>query len=355
MTCGLPAAAAGTKLLPESGETNVLAPAPAKSCLALVLLVPLVFASARIGAEEPVLVPQVAGPWWQVAGDPDLGQWTTEEQQPVDFGVWQAADGTWQLWSCIRKTACGGNTRLFYRWEGQKLTDTDWKPMGIAMTADPKYGETLGGLQAPHVIRVGDVYYMSYGDWRNICLAQSRDGKTFERVLDDKGRPQLFTEDRGPDDFTNTRDPMVLPADQTYYCYYTAYPNRQGAVYCRTSKELRTWSASKIVAAGGSAGSNPWSAECPHVVYHEQSGYYYLSRTQRYGVHAQSSIYRSKDPFDFGIDEDQYLVCRLPVAAPEFIQYQGRWYIASLLPSLKGIRIARLEWVPRPVGRQKPV
>jgi hypothetical protein len=35
----------------------------------------------------------------------------------------------------------------------------------------------------------------------------------------------------------------------------------------------------------------------------------------------------------------------LPVAAPELFRHEGQWYLASLLPSLKGIRIARLEWV----------
>ena len=80
---------------------------------------------------EQILTPVIDGQWWQVAGDPDLGQYTREEQQPVDFGVWQAADGTWQLWSCIRGTGCGGAIRLFYRWEGQRLTDENWTPMGI--------------------------------------------------------------------------------------------------------------------------------------------------------------------------------------------------------------------------------
>ena len=90
------------------------------------------------------LIPAIDGDWWQVAGDPDLGEYTSPKQQPVDFGIWQAADGTWQLWSCIRHTNCGGNTRLFYRWEGKNLTDPDWKPMGIAMEADTTLGESKG-------------------------------------------------------------------------------------------------------------------------------------------------------------------------------------------------------------------
>ncbi len=51
-----------------------------------------------------VIVPAIDGPWWTVAGDPDLGEFTNPGQQPVDFAIWQAADGTWQLWSCIRNT-----------------------------------------------------------------------------------------------------------------------------------------------------------------------------------------------------------------------------------------------------------
>ena len=81
-------------------------------------------------ADEKIMIPAVDGEWWQVSGDPDLGEYTTPKQQPVDFGVWQAADGTWQLWSCIRHTNVGGNTRLFYRWQGKDLTGTDWSPMG---------------------------------------------------------------------------------------------------------------------------------------------------------------------------------------------------------------------------------
>ena len=290
------------------------------------------------------MILQIDGEWWTVAHDPDLGHLTDPDQQPVDFAIWQAADGTWQLWSCIRKTKCGGKTRLFYRWQGSSLTDKDWEPMGIAMQADPSFGETPGGLQAPFVLRVEGVYHMLYGDWEHICLATSVDGKTFARQLNANGKSGMFSEGPG----SNTRDPMVLPVGKMYHCYYTAYPNRKGAVYCRASENLRTWSDSRMVAFGGSAGTGPFSAECPFVVHHKESGYYYLFRTQRYGVDAQTSVYRSQDPLDFGVDDDQYLVWTLPVAAPEIIGHQGKHYVASLLPSLKGIRIARLNWVAKP-------
>ena len=83
-------------------------------------------------AEEPLLVPAIDGDWWQVAGNPDLGELTAPDQEPVDFAIWQVDDGTWQLQSCIRKTKEGGRGRVFYRWEGARLTDRDWKPSGIA-------------------------------------------------------------------------------------------------------------------------------------------------------------------------------------------------------------------------------
>ena len=285
----------------------------------------------------PTLQP-VLGDWWTVAGDPDLGELTDPRQEPVDFCVWQARDGRWQLWSCIRLTGCGGNTRLLHRWEGGALTDADWTPMGVAMEADESLGETPGGLQAPYVTRDGDRFLMFYGDWENVCLAESEDGKEFRRIVRG-GRTGMFGEGPG----ANTRDPMTILVDGVWHCYYTAHPNREGSVYCRTSTDLVEWSDSKVVAFGGQAGTGPFSSECPFVVPHE-SGDYYLFRTQRYGIDGQTSVYRSDDPLDFGVEDDRFFVRTLPICAPEIVFHGGRYYIASLLPSLKGIRIATLDW-----------
>ena len=292
---------------------------------------------------KPALGPQIEGQWWQVAGDPDLGEFTSSGQQPVDFGIWRAKDGTWQIFSCIRNTKCGGNTRLFYRWQAKNLTDKNWRPMGIAMQADVKLGEQRGGLQAPHVIKVGNVYYMFYGDWVRICLAKSNDGKNFTRVLKENRQPDLFS---GP--YNNTRDAMVLVVDGKYYCYYTGHLMEQnlGADFCRTSQDLRHWSEPVKVAAGGRAGGTKYSAECPHVLYRPDTELYYLFRTQRYGKNNTSSIYASPDPLNFGVDDDRFYIGTLPVAAPEIVVYKEQYYIAALLPSLKGIRIAKLKWIP---------
>jgi hypothetical protein len=292
-------------------------------------------------AAPPTLVPTIDGAFWQVAGQPDLGALGSPGQQPVDFTVWQAQDGTWQIWSCIRGTNEPGNTRLFYRWEGQHLTDTSWTPMGIAMHADPSLGETLGGLQAPYVFQVGPTWHMVYGDWDHIDHQTSADGKTFARVIGADGTAQMFSE--GPD--TNTRDPMVLPLGGVYHAYYTANPGGLGADYLRTSADLVTWSASTRVAFGGAAGTGGSSAECPFVV--SVMGAYYLFRTQHYGMGAETRVYRSLDPASFGVDDDSHLVTLLPVAAPEVFEHEGQWYLAALQPGLDGIQIAKLAWLPK--------
>jgi hypothetical protein len=303
----------------------------------------LVAGALQLRAAEPVLVPQVSGDFWTIAGDPDLGRFTTPKQQPVDFAIWQAADGTWQLWSCIRGTAAAGKTRLFYRWQGNRLTDKNWTPMGIAMQADPNFGETEGGLQAPFVLKEGSTYYMFYGSWEQISLAKSMDGKTFSRQLQPNARSGMFGE--GAE--SNTRDPMVIKIGSMFYCYYTANPNRKGADYLRTSKDKIHWSQSQRVAYGGSQGDGPYSAECPFVFFHKSSGYYYLFRNQFYGEHAQFAVYRSKDPSDFGRNDDQKLVETMPYAAPEIIESDGQLYLATLLPSLKGIQIARMSFASK--------
>jgi hypothetical protein len=286
------------------------------------------------------LVPEVTGDFWTIAGNPDLGVLSSPAQQPVDFAIWQAADGTWQLWSCIRSTRAPGQTRLFYRWQGRRLTDARWEPMGIALMADPRFGETVGGLQAPFVLRDRGVYFMVYGDWEHICLATSADGKTFSRQLTASGTSGMFSS--AP--HANTRDPMVLAHDGRYYCYTTANPQGKGAVYCCVSSDLRHWDRPRIVSAGGAAGTGPGSAECPFVYRHPETGLFYLFRTQRYGPGAQTRVYASSDPLDFGVHDDRYLVTTLPIAAPEIVSDGDRLYLGCLRPGLDGIRLAPLRF-----------
>ncbi len=323
-------------------------------CLITGCLVTALALAQNAKAADTVLVPKIEGAWWQVAGSPDLGQYTTDKQQPVDFAIWQAADGSWQIWSCIRATSYPGWTRLLYRWEARKLTDHDWKPMGIVMTSDISLGEVEGMLQAPYVMRAQGQYVMFYGTGDQIALATSKDGKSFQRRVPSNGNVGMFSDGFG------TRDPMTIRVGQSYYTYYSANPgtmfdahdpsatNRASvhmmpnADLVRTSTDLRHWSASRIVAQGGEAGVGPSTAECPFVYYEKTSGYYYLFRTQHYGANAETRVYRSKDPKDFGVNDDSHLVETMPVAAPEIFESRGQLYMAALLPSLKGIQIAKL-------------
>jgi len=315
------------------------------------ILAMAVYAGQKSG---DILIPRIEGPSWQVADNPMDHKYAAEKQEPVDFAIWQAADGTWQLWSCIRNTTAGGEngkTRFFYRWQGKELTDADWQSMGIAMEADPSLGETPGGLQAPHVVKAGDIYHLFYGDWVNICHATSKDGKDFTRVVQPNGKTGMFSEGPG----NNTRDVMLLEHGGVWYAYYTAHPNRQGMVYVRTTKDFKNWSESKVVSFAGQAGTGPGSSECPHVVKLGPEEFY-LFKTQTYGQPKaggirergppQSSVYYSKDPTMFGINQDdRYFLGTLPVAAPEIIFHKGQYYIAALNQgALDGIRIAKLKW-----------
>ncbi|HVR21587.1 MAG TPA: hypothetical protein VMS65_17855, partial [Polyangiaceae bacterium] len=250
----------------------------------------------------------VVGKFWDIARNPNLGAYDNGMlQQPIAFGIWQAVDGTWQLWASIRNTTVGGSTRLFAKWEAQQIASANWMEGGVAMVADAAFGEVPGGLQAPHVTRLGDSWHMLYADLEEICHAVSPDGKNFQRVLQPTtGISAVFGEGPG----MGTRDPMLFVAPNEYRVYYTA---GEGADFVRTSPDLATWSPPAVVARGGSAGIAPGAAESPFVIQPVEGGDFFLFRTQRYGVDAQTSVYRSPNPFDFGVDNDQYFIGTLPV------------------------------------------
>lgn len=305
--------------------------------------------AADHAAEEPI-VPVIEGAWWSIASIPQLPEaYHNPKQEPVDFAVWQAADGTWQLWSCIRNTRCGGHSRLLYGWEGASLTATDWTPKGIVMESRPDLGEAPGGLQAPHVVRVEDRYRMAYGNWEQICFATSTDGKHFDREVQPGGHTGVFGE--GPRG--NARDPMLLRSGDVWYCYYTAIINARGYGLCRSSSDLQRWSPSCVVSYGGRVGPGPWNNESPHVV-EVLPGEFIYFRNQYYGAGQTNWAYYSRNPLNFGIDDDTGLVARLCVAAPEIVLDGEDFYLASLKPGLDGIQLARLAFY-RCGGPGKPV
>jgi hypothetical protein len=183
---------------------------------------------------------------------------------------------------------------------------------------------------------------MLYGDWVNICLATSDDGKTFQRTLNADGTSSQFTQGLE----VHIRDPMAIEIDGIWHVYYTGNPGRKGKIYCRTTADFKSWSEPTIVASGGRGGDGRTAAECPHVVKH--NGHYYLFRTERYGTDAKTHVYVSSNPLHFGIDNDkEFYVTTLPLAAPEYVRHEGNDYLASLKPELNGIRIHSLKWRPR--------
>lgn len=305
---------------------------------------------------KSIIIPEVDGKWWNIANTPDLGEYNSPKQQPVDFGVWQAEDGTWQLWSCIRSSNFPGSSytnRFLYGWEGKSLFSENWEPKGIKWVADPSLGETPGGMQAPFVMKEDNIYYLFYGDWKRICMAKSLDGKNFKRALGGNGQPDLFTEHSFAQHEINTaRDPMVIKRGNTYYCYYTSHvgdPVNDGWGFCRTSLNLKDWSESVIVSHTPPypGNSHRYSDECPQVVYLEKYGLYMLFVTQIYGKESQTAVYCSPNPMYFGIDDDSRKVCTLPIAAPEVVYYEGQYYLFALKPGLDGIVAAKLKFVEK--------
>jgi len=310
-----------------------------------------------MGCVDVPRIPYIDGDWWYVGNNPDLGKIGSERQEVVDHCFFQAADGKWQLWACIRFTKVG---RIFYRWQGDSIEQSDWAPMGIAMRSNPEYGESCGNsptqemLQAPHVIKEDGKYYMFYGGGgspyvkdirgsinchQQICLATSSDGYCFVRHKGTDGYSQLF-HDQG------ARDPMVIKVGNQFLCYYSAnlpHRNRQNIVALRTSFDLINWSDYKIVSAGGTPGCHGSSAECPFVVFLD--GYFYLFRSSSYRPPI-NHVYRSKDPMNFGINTDEKKITVLPAAAPEIIQVGKQFYISTVADLKGGIQVAKLGWYP---------
>jgi hypothetical protein len=280
----------------------------------------------------------------------------------VDHHVFQASDGTWHLWGCIRRTAVG---RIFYHWEAEKITDAPWCQTGEIMRIDRAAGESLDDrygqewIQSPFVVRDQGRYFMFYGghgtgidaqgrpvardDPRiacQMCLMTSDDGRRWTRHRNAQGYSRLFV---GPGE---TRDPCLLKVGDVWYLYCAGYHNDdrlEAGFYARTSHNLLDWSDWTLVHQDKRFGAGGWNTECPHVV--RRGGRFYLFRTADYAS-ATTYVFRSDDPLDFGVgDASAKYVGPIAVAAPEIIvDDQGREYITSNHDLLGGTRMARLRW-----------
>ncbi len=283
-------------------------------------------------------VPVIEGDWWRICRVPDLGELAgpdPERQHVVDHGFIQAENGKWQLWACIRGTAVG---RLLYGWEGDSLEDGPWGPRGVRARAQAQYGESQGppeGIGAPFFLKVEDTYYCLYHSG-GVHVMTSEDGVDYRRKLDTDGTSRLM-QDGG-------RDVMVLKSGGRYFlylCVTTVSGNgwKRSFVILRTSDDLERWSDYTIVSEGGRGGNGPVSAESPFVV--EMDGFYYLFRSS--SISFDTYIYRSRDPYNFGVNDDSKLVAVMPIKAPEIVRHEGQYYISDLA-DWQGIKLARLRW-----------
>jgi len=330
------------------------------------------------------LKPALDGDWRLIGRNPDMrgiipgaeefqAQWEgdgerKEHNAAVDHHLFRGPDGAFHLWGCIRNTVVG---RVLYHWETDDIETAPWRETGEVIRCDFDAGECIkdrGGkewLQSPYFVHVDGTYYMFYGghssglredgsvipddtpeDTRTsvtacqICLMTSSDGRSWERHRGATGSSRLFM---GPG---AVRDPCVIRVGDEWVCYYAGFSNEdlmQHAFYARTSKDLVTWSEYKMIHQDLSLASTRWATECPHVVFRD--GYYYLFRTENY-YEKKTHVFRSADPFDFGIGDasDKY-VGIFPAAAVEVYEIDGQEYVTSSHDPRQGEFMAKLTWV----------
>lgn len=286
-------------------------------------------------------VPALAGDWWRIAAPPVLERYHREGVQTVDFTVFRATDGTWQLISCVRNTDCPGAGRLLYRWEGASLADRDWKPMGIFWLADPGLGQVAGRIQAPHCVRADGRYYLFYNSQGAHCLV-SDDGKDFRHHRTREGDIRFFE---------MARDVMLFDnraRDGLWYAYFTdivpgRYEERRNhTVAVRTAPSLDgPWSAVKHdlgVVSSPPDGYLFAFAESPFVLHRD--GWYY--RFEQLNVLASRSPLRWDVPILTTLGGDP-----MALLSPEIVEDAGRLCIAGYRNHGKdGIFLCRLDWTP---------
>lgn len=294
-----------------------------------------------LAAADPA-TPRLAGDWIRLAAPPSLERHHKAGIETVDFCIWQAGDGTWQLVSCLRGTAAPGSGRLLYRWESPSLTNPDWEPKGIFRESDPALGMAEGKLQAPHCIREGDTWWM-FCNSKGAHALTSSDGKTFAWAKNQAGSMKFF--DMG-------RDVMLFDhraVDGKWYAVYTdvkpgQYAQRKNhTVSFRSSATLDgAWGKSvDIGVLTADADLDPRyafaDAESPFIVLRD--GWYF--RWEQMDVFASRSLTDWKDAKRFELVPGK----RHAYLAPEIVEDGGKTWIAAYKGFGKqGIWLAPLSW-----------
>jgi hypothetical protein len=330
------------------------------------------------------MTPVLEGDWWTIAQRPSLDQLpllshnyhTADNRgrnQPCDHCIYQAADGTWQLWACVRRTRVG---RLLVNWESDELSRPQWRLSGRVIRADSSAGESMVDwqgeefLQSPYVVKHDGRYFMFYGGYdtgvdadgaptidygpaeKQTSLMLSDDGITWERYRNADGLSRVFA---GPG---AVRDQCVARFNGLWHMYYAGHHDRdraRSAIYGRTSTDLYHWSDWRIVESN-TADRRHITPESPMVV--QRDGRYYLFRT--HGPRHGTYVFVSDDPLDFGhghaTESSPHFVTHLPVIAPEILtDEQGNEYISRIDDPVHGycVRLCRLTWREQKVAGEK--
>ncbi len=311
----------------------------------LIIFISIFFSCKQDSEQETAPVPVIDGEFWRIGAAPDLDSLNGPDlsrQHVVDHGFVKDNEGKWHLWACIRGTKV---SRLLYGWEGESLTDGKlWDQVGVVARASSEWNEQVSNgreqIQAPYFRKVGDVYFCFYNS-AGIRLMTSQNGADYERQAIKDGSNLLYEK--------GGRDVMVIDEGDTYYAYSTISTVARdgwlrGFVSLRTSKDLVEWSDYTIVSEGGRAGNGAVSAESPFV--QKYGGYYFLFRSS--SSTGSCFVYRSKDPYNFGVNNDEKLIAELPVWAPEIILEDDQWFISDIA-DFKGVKLARLKWEEEPI------
>lgn len=285
------------------------------------------------------------------------------DHEPNDHCIFQAWDGSWHCWACVRCTPVG---RLLVHWQSDDFFASPWERASDVIRCDRTAGESLVDwcgqefLQSPFVIQANSTYWMFYGGYdtgtdsdghatddyarqeKQVCLQLSDDGIRWQRYRNEQGWSRVFV---GPG---AVRDPFLVSFDGTWYCYYAGHHDRdrdKAGIYVRTSQDVLHWSDGQIAQFEKEPECTRYRAESPVVV--KRNGRYYLFRS--HGADGPGTyVYVSDDPLNFGEgDLSSRFVTRLDTLAPEIIVGpDDREYITTIIADthFDGIRMAKLEW-----------
>lgn len=294
-------------------------------------------AETAAGAPER---PALAGSWIRIAGPPPLERWADPAAEPVDFTVFRADDGEWQLVACVRKTKHPGKGRLLYRWTSPELERPDWTPRGIFLASDPALGHEEGLMQAPFHVKEGGRHYLFFNS-RGAHLLTSADGIAWTPYSPEPvfamGRDVCLLDDRS--------------LSGNWIAYYTAYVANSNPATNHHTVHART--AARL--------TGPWSApvDLPPLTPPPKERYLFayaesplvVRRGEWYYRFEQLTVYASRHPLEGWAGEP---IVRLhgedplDLLAPEIVVQGGLEYLLAYRWRRKedrGVYLVPLQWI----------